>query len=88
MIEQELYLHVKTGKAVLVSPSPLYCEADRLGAWLPLSQITILEQSVIENPRFGDHPAVAFILGVAIRFTAAVELLNEKGLTANMEPVA
>lgn len=40
-VERKLFLHAESDKAVLLSPTTIYADADRLGDWFPKSQIEV-----------------------------------------------
>lgn len=55
--------HAKTDKAILVHSGFISAEADRTGAWLPLSQIKIIEREHVKNPHFREKPHIVEYLG-------------------------
>lgn len=85
MIERQLFLHAETDKAVLVSPTPLHANAERDGAWLPKSMIEVVGKCAVANPRFGEHPAIAQILGTVLTFRAPADILAERKLDRDAE---
>lgn len=56
-IERKLFCHAETDKALLLSPTSLYHEAERLGDWFPRSQLEITAADV----RHGGRQLVTFL---------------------------
>lgn len=85
MTQRHLFQHAETTAAILVSTTPLYHEAERRGAWLPLSQISVVERRMAFNPSFGQRPETALILGTVVTVDAPDWLLDDRGLTADAD---
>ena len=78
MERRRLWLVTRTDKAVLVCPTPYRGDADRLGTWLPLSQISEIACTPVRNDAFGALPGIAVYLGAIITFDAPGWLLAKK----------
>lgn len=86
LVRRRLWLHSWTDKALLVSPEPMSHSAERLGDWLPISQITEIGRTSVRNPRFGEAPGIAVYLGTIVTFDAPGWLLAKKnGMGADAE---
>ena len=84
-VQRRLFLHSETEKAVLVSRTCLAHEADRVGAWLPRSQINITDRSTVHRPTAGPVDDRTPVLGTALTFTAPGWLLESRKLTSDLE---
>lgn len=84
-VTRHLFKHSWTDKAILVSPTCLNHEAERLGAWLPLSQITVEETRTAFNPRFGEAPQIALIMGTIVTLSIPRWLADERKLTEDAD---
>lgn len=77
-VRRRLWLISWTDKALLVSPEPTSHNAERVGDWLPRSQITEISRTPVRNPRFGERPGIAVYLGTIVTFDAPGWLLAKK----------
>lgn len=84
-VRRRLFLHSWTDKALLVSPDASNHSAERLGGWLPKSQITEIGRTSLRNPRFGEAPGIAVYLGTIITFDAPGWLLESRKLDRDAE---
>lgn len=84
-VTRTLFKHSWTDKAVLVSPTASNHDAERLGAWLPLSQIIVEAERTGYNPHFGEHPGVALIMGTVITVSIPRWLADARKLTTDAE---
>lgn len=88
LIERRLFLHEHTVKAWLVSRTSIHGDADRLGGWVPKSQVEELGRETVRNPRAKDGPGASQILGTVITLRGPKWLFDKKGLTADVEAAA
>lgn len=82
---RRLWLNSWTDKALLVSTSPSSHEADRIGSWLPLSQITVDARETAFNARFGEAPQIALIMGTVVTLSIPEWLAEKHRLTEDAD---
>lgn len=84
-VTRQLFKHSWTDKALLVSTTASSHEADRIGAWLPLSQITVEAERTAFNARFGEAPQIALIMGTVVTLSIPRWLAEERKLTEDAD---
>lgn len=76
------WLHSETHRALMVHTTPNYHSAAKREHWLPLSQIEVVERTVVKHPDGDGRAAGApLVTGTLVTLDVPEWLLARKGLT-------